>query len=105
MRRERMRARTKLSLRGTRVLPGRGAGAARPVWPSRFIRKVRGVVRRSRAPRVVEVLDDHERGMATAEYAIATVAAVGFAGLLVAVLRSGEIHDLLLDIIRRALTV
>jgi hypothetical protein len=46
-----------------------------------------------------------DAGMATAEYAIATIAAVGFAGLLVVVLRSGEVQELLLGIIRRALTV
>jgi hypothetical protein len=46
-----------------------------------------------------------DAGMATAEYAIATIAAVGFAGLLVVVLRSGEVQELLAGIIRRALTV
>ena len=43
--------------------------------------------------------------MATAEYAIATVAAAGFAGLLVVILRSGEVRDLLLGIIRSALSL
>ncbi len=43
-------------------------------------------------------------GMATAEYAIATVAAVGFAGLLIAILRSDEVRELLLGIIRGALS-
>jgi hypothetical protein len=43
-------------------------------------------------------------GMATAEYAVATLAAVGFAGLLFAVLRSGEVQELLLELVRRALT-
>lgn len=42
-------------------------------------------------------------GMATAEYAVATLAAVGFAGLLFAVLRSGEVQELLLELVRRAL--
>jgi Protein of unknown function (DUF4244) len=46
-----------------------------------------------------------ERGAATAEYAIATMAAVGFAGLLVVILRSGEVRGLLTDLIHRALTV
>lgn len=46
-----------------------------------------------------------DRGMATAEYAVATLAAVGFAGLLLTVLRSGEVQELLLDLIRRALAV
>ncbi len=43
-------------------------------------------------------------GMATAEYAVATLAAVGFAGLLFAVLRSGEVQELLLELVRRALS-
>lgn len=47
----------------------------------------------------------HDAGMATAEYAIATLAACGFAGLLVALLRSGEVRGLLLGIVRRALSV
>jgi Protein of unknown function (DUF4244) len=44
-----------------------------------------------------------DAGMATAEYAVVTVAACGFAGLLVAILRSGEVRGLLLGIIRSAL--
>jgi hypothetical protein len=44
-----------------------------------------------------------EAGMATAEYAIATLAAVGFAALLVAVLSSGQIKGLLTSLITTAL--
>ena len=44
-------------------------------------------------------------GMATAEYAIATLAACGFAGLLVAILRSDEVRGMLLTIVQRALTL
>jgi len=44
-----------------------------------------------------------EAGMATAEYAIATLAAVGFAGLLVVILRGNEVKGFLLTIIRQAL--
>ncbi|WP_426593134.1 DUF4244 domain-containing protein [Cellulomonas sp. McL0617] len=44
-----------------------------------------------------------EAGMATAEYAIATLAAVGFAGLLVVILRGDEVKGFLLAIIRQAL--
>ena len=44
-----------------------------------------------------------DRGMATVEYAIATVAAAGFAGLLLVILRSDEVRGMLLDIIRSAL--
>lgn len=47
---------------------------------------------------------DPDAGMATAEYAVATLAAVGFAGLLFTVLRSGEVQELLLDLVRRALS-
>ena len=42
-------------------------------------------------------------GMATAEYAVGVVAACGFAGLLAAILKSGEIRALLFGIIRKAL--
>lgn len=52
---------------------------------------------------VRRVLQD-ERGSATAEYAVATMAAVGFAGLLVAILRGDEVRGILTDLIRRALT-
>ena len=41
--------------------------------------------------------------MATAEYAVVTLAAVGFAGLLVAILRSEVVRGLLLGIVKRAL--
>jgi hypothetical protein len=44
-----------------------------------------------------------DTGAATAEYAIATLAAVGFAGLLVAILRSDAVRELLLGVIQRAL--
>lgn len=46
-----------------------------------------------------------EAGMATAEYAIATLAAVGFAGLLVFILRSEEVRGFLLNLIRTALAL
>jgi hypothetical protein len=43
--------------------------------------------------------------MATAEYAIATLAACGFAGLLVVILKGGQVRGLLMGIIERALSV
>lgn len=46
-----------------------------------------------------------ERGSATAEYAVATMAAVGFAGLLVILLRGDEVRQLLTDLVRRALSI
>lgn len=45
-----------------------------------------------------------ETGAATAEYAIATMAAVAFAGLLVVIMRSDEVRTILTDLVRRALT-
>ncbi len=51
-----------------------------------------------------KALIEDETGAATAEYAIATMAAVGFAGLLVIIMRSDEVKDILLDLVRSALT-
>lgn len=45
-----------------------------------------------------------ETGAATAEYAIATMAAVGFAGLLVVIMRSEEVKTILFDLVKSALT-
>jgi Flp pilus assembly pilin Flp len=45
-----------------------------------------------------------ETGAATAEYAIATMAAVGFAGLLVIIMRSDEVKQILFDLVKSALT-
>jgi hypothetical protein len=57
-------------------------------------------------PRQGDSLGDQlERGAATAEYAIATMAAVGFAGLLVVIMRSDEVRGILTDLVRSALTV
>lgn len=54
-------------------------------------------------PRIRVRLRDEE-GAATAEYAIATMAAVGFAGLLVVIMRSDEVRGILTDLVHRALT-
>jgi hypothetical protein len=43
-------------------------------------------------------------GATTAEYVIITLAAVGFAGLLLGILRSAEVKQILLDMIHSALT-
>ena len=45
-----------------------------------------------------------DRGMTTAEYAVGTVAAVGFGGLLIKLLTSPEVQQLLFAIIQHALT-
>jgi hypothetical protein len=44
-------------------------------------------------------------GAATAEYAITIMAAVGFAGLLVVILKSGEVQAILTGLVRTALSV
>lgn len=54
------------------------------------------------APRRGSVLRQ-ERGAVTAEYAIVILAAVAFAGLLVAILRSDEIRAMLVELVRNAL--
>lgn len=45
---------------------------------------------------------DNDRGAATAEYAIVIMAAVALAGVLVAIMRSGEVQAMLLDLVQRA---
>ncbi len=44
-----------------------------------------------------------DEGAATAEYAITIMAAVGFAGLLVVIMRSAEVQQILTDLVRDAL--
>ncbi|MDU0968118.1 MAG: DUF4244 domain-containing protein [Actinomycetaceae bacterium] len=46
-----------------------------------------------------------EEGMATAEYAIGTLAAAAFAGILLAVIKGGGIKEALTAIIKQALSV
>jgi len=43
-------------------------------------------------------------GMATAEYAICLIAATGFAGMLVAIMKSPEVRTVLMNLIKRALS-
>ncbi|MFE5309639.1 DUF4244 domain-containing protein [Isoptericola sp. NPDC056605] len=60
---------------------------------------------RGRGAEAAPAHPDPEAGLATAEYAVATVAAVGFAGLLIAVLKSDTVRGLLENIISSALSV
>lgn len=46
-----------------------------------------------------------DRGSATAEYAVVILAAVAFAGVLVAVMRSGEVQTMLTELVRGALSL
>lgn len=58
-------------------------------------RRINGLAQQARAM--------GEAGMTTAEYAVGTVAAVAFAGLLLAVVRSGPVKSALSNIIVSAL--
>lgn len=78
---------------------GERAGSGRSVR-----RAIKRTIRREgRVSRRTEMSLHREAGMATAEYAIATLAAVGFAALLVAVLSSSQIKGLLTSLITTAL--
>ncbi|MDO4242063.1 MAG: DUF4244 domain-containing protein [Microbacteriaceae bacterium] len=44
-----------------------------------------------------------EKGAVTAEYAIVIMAAVAFAGLLVVIMRGGEVQNMLTELVRNAL--
>lgn len=98
--------------RASRERSAHGARSARgPLrregWPTRSEDREAGMAAPSedRHAGVATRSEDREAGMATAEYAIATVAAAGFAGLLIAILRSDEVRGLLLGIVRGALAV
>lgn len=54
--------------------------------------------------RIRALRNGKDEGAATAEYAIATLAAVGFAGLLVAILRSDEVRGMLTELVKHALS-
>ncbi|ANJ28976.1 hypothetical protein ATC03_14970 [Agromyces aureus] len=71
---------------------GADAPPSRPSAPRRVLRRL-------------AVALSGEGGAATAEYAVATMAAVGFAGLLVIILRGDEVRGILTDLVRNALTV
>ncbi|MEV7973664.1 DUF4244 domain-containing protein [Cellulomonas sp. NPDC089187] len=68
------------------------------------VREPAGVQRRGRWRRRLRrgVAD---AGMATAEYAVVLLAAVGFAGLLIVILSSSEVREMLTGLVRDALTV
>lgn len=50
-------------------------------------------------------VDELEEGSTTVEYAIGAIATAGFAGLLIAVLKSGGVRSLINGIIQSALSV
>ncbi|MBC7373103.1 MAG: DUF4244 domain-containing protein [Frankiales bacterium] len=54
------------------------------------------------AVRLQTLQTEGDKGMATAEYAVATVAACGFSGILYKVITSPQVLDLLRSVISRA---
>jgi hypothetical protein len=105
-------------LAATRAIPEGSAGSRGDRAPMRgkvaSVSCVRPVPSRIAPPRAVRAgravrralvhREVSDSGAATAEYAIATMAAVAFAGLLVVILQSDEVRGMLLDLVRRALT-
>jgi len=77
--------------------------SSRPTQPLPLLTRRRA--ERLFRPRAADGRGPDDTGAATAEYAIATMAAVAFAGLLVVIMRSDEVRGILTDLIRRALTV
>lgn len=60
---------------------------------------------RSPVSRLSQLRGGHDLGMTTAEYAIGTLAACGFAALLVTILRGSVVQGLLLGLIKKALAL
>ena len=46
-----------------------------------------------------------DRGMSTAEYAVGTIAAAAFAGLLFKIVTSSQVREMLVEIIEKALNL
>ncbi|TKR22153.1 DUF4244 domain-containing protein [Cellulomonas hominis] len=82
--------------------------STRTAWRRRCGRATEAVRRapaRLRRVRVRFAGTTRDAGLATAEYAVVMIAAVGFAGLLVVILRSAEIRETLTNLVRDALAV
>jgi Protein of unknown function (DUF4244) len=56
-------------------------------------------------PTIVKALRRSEQGMTTAEYAVGTVAACGFGGILYKLLTSDTVIELLTNVVRRAFDI
>jgi hypothetical protein len=54
---------------------------------------------------IVNALRRSEQGMTTAEYAVGTVAACGFGGILYKLLTSDTVVELLTSVVRRAFDI
>ncbi|MDO5034851.1 MAG: DUF4244 domain-containing protein [Actinomycetaceae bacterium] len=63
------------------------------------------IFRKNRNPFSGDIDRRDEGGFVTAEYAVGILAAVAFAGVLLAVLKSGAVRTLLVELIKMALSV
>ncbi len=105
---------TMTTMTSTIAAPGRPAScptATNGVLRERARRERHGTARlvrlaaRARARWARTVVHGRDAGLATAEYAVVLIAAVGFAGLLLVILTSGEVRGLLLGLVQKALAV
>jgi len=80
-------------------------GAATEPAEAAPVGKVADCKTRGPRPALARLLPRADTGMTTAEYAVGTLAACGFAGLLLKVLSSGGMAALLQHVIQRALAV
>ena len=63
------------------------------------------LIARAHVSRSLKRLAREDDGMATAEYAVGTVAVAGLAGLLIKILTSDEARNLIWSLISRALSI
>ncbi|MBU6311904.1 MAG: DUF4244 domain-containing protein [Actinomycetales bacterium] len=63
------------------------------------------LIARAQVSRSLKRLAREDDGMATAEYAVGTVAVAGLAGLLIKILTSDEARNLIWSLISRALSI
>lgn len=70
----------------------------------RWARRGTEQTERGSAARATGAMDPRDdRGAVTAEYALVILAAVAFAGVLVAIMRSEEVRAMLVELVQRAL--
>ncbi|WP_055479000.1 DUF4244 domain-containing protein [Sphaerimonospora mesophila] len=86
-----------------REAPEMGAAPRSGSWLRRRSRSVRGRVRATALRMALIARTRAEAGMSTAEYAVGTIAACGFAALLWKILTSGEVRSMLSALVQKAL--
>lgn len=72
-------------------------------WPRQWSRSARARVRAAVLRMTSTARTRAEAGMSTAEYAVGTIAACGFAALLYKILTSGEVRAMLSALVQKAL--